>query len=139
MAKLVLTDARVEVNGVNLSGWAQSVAVETTRDDVDLTSMGAVNKVYGPGLGDATITVTFFQDYAASAVDQTLFPLSTTSTPFTVKVRPTSAAISTTNPEYSLSALMYGYTPVTGSVGDASTIDVEFRNASQAGLTRATV
>lgn len=139
MAKLIMNDARVEVNGVNLSDHVQSVTVETTKDSVDLTAMGATNKVYGRGLGDATITVTFFQDYAAASVDATLWPLANTDTPFTVKVRPTSAAISATNPEYSMSALMYGYSPVGGSVGDASTVDIEFRNAAQTGLTRATV
>jgi hypothetical protein len=138
MAKIILTDARVEVNGVNLSSNVQSVSVETTRDQVEVTAMGAANKVYAPGLGDATITVTFFADYAAGSTDATLSPLAGTSTPFTVKVRPTSGAITTTNPEYQLTALMYGYTPLAGSVGDASTTDVTFANAAQTGLVRAT-
>jgi hypothetical protein len=29
---------------------------------------------------------------------------------------------------------MFGYKPIDGSVGDASTMDVEFRNASQTGM-----
>lgn len=132
------TDVRLEVNGVNLSDHVQSVTVETTRDDVDITAFGAVNKVSAPGLGDATITVTFYADEAAGSVNATLWPLASTTTPFTVKARKTSAAISTTNPEYQLTALMYGFTPIDGSVGDAFTMDVEFRNASQTGLVRAT-
>jgi hypothetical protein len=133
-----LLNAKVTVNGVDLSDHVSAVSIETSRDDVDITAMGAVNKVTMPSLGDATITVTFFQDFAAAKVDQTLWPLSTTSTPFTVAVLPVNAAKSTTNPEYSMSALMYGYSPISGGIGDALTTDVEFRNASQAGLARAT-
>jgi hypothetical protein len=134
MAKFVLTDASVTVNGVNLSDHVQSVTVETTRDDVDVTAMGATNKAYLGGLGDANINVTFFSDFAASSVHATLYPLSTTSTPFPVIVKPTSAAVSTTNPSFWMSCLMFGYTPIDGSVGDATTMDVEFRNATQTGM-----
>lgn len=137
MAKIVLRDARIEVNGVNLSDHCSEVSIETSRDEVDVTAFGAANKEILTGLGDATITATFFQDFAAASVDATLWPLSSTTTPFTVKVRPTSAAISATNPEYSMSALMFDYAPIAGSVGEASSTEVTFRNATQAGLTRA--
>jgi hypothetical protein len=134
MAKFVLTDASVTVNGVNLSAWVQSVTVETTRDDVEVTAMGAVQKEYRGGLGDATISVTFFSDFATGGPHATLYPLSTGTTPFPVIVKPTSAATSTTNPSFWISALMFGYTPLDGSVGDASQFDVEFRNAAQVGM-----
>lgn len=137
MAKIVLRDARIEVNGVNLSDHVSEVSVETERDEVDGTAFGAANKETLVGLGDATITMTVFQDFAAASVDATLWPLSTSTVPFTVKVRPTTGAISATNPEYSMSANMFGYNPISGGVGEASTTDVEFRNATQAGLTRA--
>ncbi len=134
MAKFILTDAYVSVNGVNLSDHVQKVTVETTKDDVDVTAMGATYKAYLGGLGDATMQVSFFSDFAASSIHATLFPLSTTTTPFPVIVKPTSAATSTTNPSFWISALMLGYTPIDGSIGDASTMDVEFRNASQSGM-----
>ncbi len=134
MAKFILTDASVTVNGVNLSDHVQKVTVETTKDDVDVTAMGATYKAYLGGLGDANMQVTFFSDFAASSVHATLFPLSTTTTPFPVIVKPSSAATSTTNPSFWISALMFGYTPIDGSIGDASTMDVEFRNASQSGM-----
>ena len=137
MAKIVLRDARVEVNGVNISDHVSEVSIETSRDEVDVTAFGATNKEILTGLGDATITCTVFQDFAAASIDATLWPLSSTTTPFTVKVRPTTGAISATNPEYSMSALMFSYAPIAGSVGEASTTEVEFRNATQAGLTRA--
>jgi hypothetical protein len=138
MATLVLKDASVVVNSVNISSWISEVSIETERDEVDFTAMGAVNKVTKAGLGDATITMTAFSDYAAAAIDATMWPLSTSDTPFTVTVKPTSAATSATNPAYSMSALLFNYTPISGSIGDAASTPLSFRNAAQAGLTRAT-
>jgi hypothetical protein len=132
------TNAYISVNGVDLSNHCTTVSVETTRDEVDVTAMGATQKVVTPGLGDGTISATFLQDYAAGSVDATLNPLSTTTTPFTVEVRPVNAARSPTNPGYSMQCLMYGYPPIGGSVGDALTVDISFRNAAQTGLQRLT-
>lgn len=139
MAKTILRDARVEVNGTNISDHVSEVSIETERDEVDVTAMGATNKEIQAGLGDATITCTVFQDFAAASIDSIMFPLSTTTTPFSVKVRPTSAAISTTNPSYEMQALLFGYSPISGAVGEASTTELTFRNSSQAGLSRVTV
>lgn len=132
------TNAKLIVSGTDLSDHCTAVQVETTRDEVDVTAMGAVNKVVTPGLGDATISATLLQDYAAGSVDSVLSALSTTNTPFVVEVRPQNIARSTTNPAYVLTSLMYGYPPIGGSVGDALTIDVSFRNAAQTGLQRLT-
>ncbi len=138
MAHFVLKDAKVTVDLVDLSDHVSEVSVETERDEVDVTAMGATSKVNVAGLGDATITMTMFQDFAASEVDATLWPLSTTNTPFIVSVQATSAVTSVTNPKYSMTCLMYGYSPLSGGIGDASSTEVTFRNASQAGLTKAT-
>src|SRR6478609_9585089 len=118
MAKFILTSASGSVNGVDLSAWAQKVAVETTRDQVDVTAMGATYKVSLAGLGDAKINVTFFSDFAASATYATLATLATTNTPFNVIVKPVTGTTTTTNPSFMLSALMYGFKPIDGSVGD---------------------
>jgi hypothetical protein len=136
MAKYVLRDAMVVINAVDLSDHVSAATIETSRPEVDVTSMGADYMETVGGIPDVTITVTFFQDHAAGEVDATLWPLSSTDTPFTVAIRPTSAAISATNPEYQMSALMYSYSPISGDVGSASSTDVTFRNAAQTGLVR---
>ena len=138
MAHFVMKDAVVTVDGVNLSDHVSEVSMETERDEVDVTAMGANNRVFVAGLGDATMTVTFFQDFAAAEVDATLWPLSTSNTAFVVSIKASSAATSATNPLFSMTALMYGYSPLSGGIGDASSTEVTFRNAAQAGLTRAT-
>ncbi len=137
MGTFVVKDAVVTIDSVNLSDHISEVSIETERDEVDVTAMGATSKVNVAGLGDATITCTMFQDFAATKVDATLWPLSTTNTPFIVTVKAQSAATSATNPLYSMTCLMYGYSPISGGIGDAASTEVTFRNAAQAGLTRA--
>jgi hypothetical protein len=134
MAITVLTDAFISVNGVTLSDHANHVTVEDVRDEVDVTAFGATNKAIAKGLGDATITVNFFQDFAAGKTYATLQPLISSSTPVTVEVRPTSAARSATNPAFVMSALLTTHNPIDGDVGAASMITGTFRNASQTGL-----
>ena len=135
MAIFVLTDATVIVNGVTLSDHANQVTVEDTRDSVDITAFGATSKAVAKGLGDAKITVQFFQDFAAGKVHATLQPLLGSTTPVTVEVRATSAARSATNPAAVLSALLMSYNMLSGSLGEASGTSAEFVNGSQAGMT----
>jgi len=138
MAKFVLRDARVEINSVVLSDHISEVTISTEKDEVDVTGFGATNREILAGLGDGTITLSVFQDFAAASVDATLWPLSSAGSSFTVKVRPTTAAVSATNPEYSMTGVLLNYSPISGGVGAASTTDVTIRNSSQAGITRAT-
>jgi hypothetical protein len=135
MAVFTLTDAMIIVNGVTLSDHANQVTVEDTRDTQDFTAFGATSKVVGKGLGDAKMTVQFFQDFAASKVHATLQPLIGSTTPVTVEVRATSAARSATNPAAVMSALLFSYNMLSGSIGEPSTTSAEFSNASQAGVT----
>lgn len=134
MAIEILTDATVIINGVTLSDHAKSVTVVDNREQVDITAFGATNKTYSKGLGDASITVNMYQDFAAGKVHATLQPLISSSTPITVEVRKSSAARSTTNPAYVLSALLFEYSMVDGEVGQPSMINVPFVNASQTGV-----
>lgn len=135
MAISVLTNAQVLINGVDLSDHVQKVVLEDTRDQIDITAMGAVNKAYTKGLGDGKATVTFFQDTAPSKVHATLQPLISSSTGFSVEVRPVNGARSSTNPAFLMTALLFNYNMLNGQVGDASTMDAEFVNASQTGIT----
>jgi hypothetical protein len=136
MAIFTLTDAMVIVNGVTLSDHANSVTVEDTRDAVDITAFGATNKQVAKGLGDAKITVKFFQDFASGKTHATLQPLVGSSTGVAVEVRPTSGARSATNPAALLaSALLMGYNMLDGGIGEASEITAEFQNNGAAGLT----
>lgn len=135
MAIFTLTDAYVAVNGVVLSDHANQVQIEDTRDSVDITAFGATSKAVTKGLGDAKITVTFFQDFASGKVHATLQPLIGSTTGVTIEIRATSAARSATNPAALMTGLLMNYNMLNGGVGDASTIQAEFTNSSQTGMT----
>lgn len=126
MAKHVLTDATVTVNGTALSTSVESVEINIEREDVDLTAMGATAREHGAGLRNDGITINFFQDYAASNVDAILSPLLTNTSGFAVVIKPTSAATSTTNPSFTATCLLLTYSPVAGTVGEANQTSVEF-------------
>ena len=134
MAIFTLTNAYVAVNGVDLSDHVESVTVSDDRDKVDVTAMGATAKAYQKGLGDAKIEIGFFQDFAAAKVHATLQPLIGSTTPVAVEVRAVNTGRGATNPAFYLaSALMFNYTGLDGSVGDASKMKAEFSNANSAG------
>jgi hypothetical protein len=137
MAKFVLKTAVVTVDGDDISDHVSEVTIETEREEVDVTSFGAANREILAGLGDATITLTVFQDFASNEIDQNMFQHSIENDPFEVTVKPTNAVVSATNPEYSMQALLFSYSPIAGAVGEASTTELVFRNAAQAGLVKA--
>ena len=136
MAKVILTDAFIEIDGVELSDHANEVSITSEKDEHDVTGFGASSKEIALGLGDGTIAITLFQDFATGSVDDTLYDIHQTGEAVEVVVRPTSAAAGASNPEYRMSGVLPSYTPLSGSVGEPSTIEASFRNASQAGITR---
>jgi hypothetical protein len=113
------TDCRLEINSVVASTWAKKATFDAEVADLDATTFGGSGwKALLGGLKSGTLSVDLNQDFGASMVDATLWPLFIAAVPFVVKIRPTSAAISATNPEYSGAVLLTKYSPLDGSVGD---------------------
>jgi hypothetical protein len=134
MASFAFIDGRVEVNSVNLSSYCRAVTLEVSADELDDTAFGDTYRSKLGGLKEWNLQLEFNSDFAASAVDATVWPLLGTTT--TVKVRPTTSAIGSTNPEYSGSALVSQYNPFGNSVGDLATVSVQWPGAGT--LSRAT-
>jgi hypothetical protein len=135
MASFVLQDCFISINGVTLSDHADSVTVNDTRPSVPTTAFGAANVSVLKGIGDASISIEMFQDFAAGKTHATLQPLIGSSTPVTIEVRATSAGRSPTNPAAVMSGLLMNYNMLAGGIGEMSKITAEFVNASQAGIT----
>lgn len=129
--KYILNNAMVKVSGVDLSDHAHSLQLTDDANDVDVTAFGGNGySQHMPGLKDATITVDFYSDFAASSVHATLQPLYTSGGTFLVEIRPDSTnPVSATNPRGSMIASLYSYSGISGNVGDASTFQATFRNA----------
>jgi hypothetical protein len=141
MAKFVSRNAFIQVNGVDLSDHCSALSAEISTDDIDMTTFGPSGyREIAAGFKDANITATFFQDYAASSVHATLQPLADSGGTFAVYVKADKTlATSATNPRIELfTAKMFGYNPLSASVGDPSTFDTSFRNAGTAGVTYGT-
>jgi|DEB0MinimDraft_4_1074332.scaffolds.fasta_scaffold12878_2 hypothetical protein len=134
MATFVLTDASVTINSVDLSDHVRSVTMSYEAESVDDTNMADTTRINTGGLLNYSVEVEFSQDFAANEVDATLFSLVGSTT--TVIIKPTSSAVSSTNPSFSGTMLLTSYTPVTGTVGDLATATASFVPAGA--LTRAT-
>lgn len=125
MAVFVLKDASLTVNAVSLSTYVTSISLAYETDSVEVTSMGSNGHVFTGGLQNISCDVTLNQDFAASQVAATLDALVGTTT--TVVIKPTSAAVSATNPSYTITnAFLAGTQPVNGSVGDLASMSVSF-------------
>jgi hypothetical protein len=128
MALTVLRDGYLTLNGVNLSAWVKSITVKDDVESADVTTMGATAKVEAPGLFAPGLSVTFKQDRANSAVDQTLAAIRGTSV--AAVVRAASAAVAATNPQWAATVFVKSYSPISGSVGEYEDAQVEFGMAS---------
>ena len=124
MAKFVLNDASVVINSVDLSDHVSSVTLDITSDEILTTAMGSDFNTRLGGLKDGSLSLEFQNDFAASEVDATLWPLLGTVTTFEVK--PTSDAVSATNPKYSGSVLINNVQPLANGVGELATMSVTF-------------
>ncbi len=123
MAVLAFISGRVEVNGVDMSQYAASAELQLDGVKLDTTNFGTAGwETAIGGLKSGSVKVKFNNDFAATTVDDRLFPLFNTVVTF--KLRPTQAAISATNPEYQMSVLINSLAPVAGSVGDLLTQDL---------------
>ena len=135
MAKTVITSRYVSLNGTDISSSLSGASLEITVEEVDKTSLGSSGwREVAAGLKSGSVTLNFQQDFGASGVDSTLYPL--IGTEGTVVIRPTSGTISATNPAYTAVVLVSQYTPIAGAVGDLATFDVTFPTVGQ--ITRAT-
>ena len=112
--------AIVSINSVALSDHATAATLEITYDDVDTTAFGDSVRTRIAGLGDATVNITWNQDYASSEIDATFNGIVGTVVAF--ELTPTSASVSATNPKYSGNVLITSYTPISAEVGALSTI-----------------
>jgi hypothetical protein len=123
MARIVLTNAYVTVNSVDVSDHVASVTLNSSFDVVETTAFSSTAaRTRIGGLQDNSITLEFHQDYASGSIEATIYPLlgSTTS----VVVKPNGSSTSTTNPSYTATVLVSEWTALNGAVGELATASV---------------
>ena len=130
MAKFILQDGFVSVNGVTLSDHAFNVDTPQEREQIDVSGFNSTGaKSFLPGSTDETVTIQFLQDFASTSVHQTLEPLYRNSSTFALIIRPTSSAVSATNPAFQGTAALFSYNGLSGNLGDRSEITAVFKSA----------
>ena len=115
-------DFKVTVGTVNLSSFVTSVSLEMNVDEVETTAFGSAARTRIAGLRDGSVSIDFNQDFAAGAVEATLYPL--LGTIATVTLVPTSGTVNSTNPSYAVPCLVSQNVPINGQVGDLATLSV---------------
>lgn len=135
MAVLAFTNGKVLVNSVDLSDHGTQVSLEMSADAPETTAFNAAgNKSFTGGLKSWSGSITMRQDFANSSIDATLAALIGTTVP--ISLNPVNGANSTSNPNYSGQAVITGYQPVSGQVGDVLNTQLTFQGTGA--LARAT-
>ncbi len=122
MAIFVATDYNVSINGVDYSSYLTQAELAVEADEVETTAFGSTYRTRVGGLKSGNVSFQFNQDFAAAAIDAVFFPL--VGTQATVVIKPTSTAVSASNPKYTVNALVTQYSPISGNVGDLATFSV---------------
>ena len=125
MTTTYLSNPVVTINSVVLTDQCTAATMLKRFDQLEKTAFGDTARKFDKGLGNHELTVTLYMSYAAAETFATLSPLVGTTT--TVRVQPTSAADSATNPGFILTGAFLAELPViNATMGELSTVDVTF-------------
>jgi hypothetical protein len=124
MAKFYARDYKITIGTTVLSDSIAAVTLDISADEIETTAFGSTYRTRIGGLLDASVSFDFHQDFGAGSVDALLFPLMGSTV--AVAIAPTSGTVTAQNPEYRFTALCTQYQPYAGSVGDLSTLSVQW-------------
>jgi hypothetical protein len=116
MANLVLTNAFVEIDGTDLSDNVAEVTVNRATEMVDNTAMGDTYRSFLTGLQTWDMEIEFHQDYAASKVHATIWPILACQACF--EIRPVNVCTTASNPSWQGTMVIERYPPIGGRVGE---------------------
>ena len=124
MAKFAATDFDITIGGTDFSDSLAAVTLDVSREQLEITAFGDSARRYIGGLQDSSVTLSFHQDFAAGSVDETIW--SNLGGTVAIVIKPTSGAVSSSNPSFSFNALVVQSTPFSSNVGDLATMDLTF-------------
>lgn len=118
------------VNSVDLSDHVESMSLIATTVKQAAAAMGELESYSMPGVKEISdITVTFYQDYAASKVYATIYAAWTARTTFNLVSKPDSGAAASTNPQWTIPVFVSQMPVMQGSRGDRHMAPVTFAPA----------
>jgi hypothetical protein len=123
---VVLSNASVAIGAVDVSDQVRSVTLTIGYDQLEVTAMGATGRSYTKGLQSVDVTLEMFNSYGASEVEATLEDV-VGDDAVTLTISPNGTTESATNPEYTITgAFLANFTPIVGTVGELSMVNVNF-------------
>ena len=125
MTTTYLSNPVVTVNSVVLTDQCTAATFTHRFDQLESTAFGDTDRKFTKGLGNHEVTLSLYMSYAATETYATLAPLVGTTT--TLRVQPSSATDSATNPGFILTGAFLAELPViSATMGELSTVDVTF-------------
>lgn len=136
MAKFLLKEAFVSIDGVDLSDHAFSLDTPSEKERVDVSGFNAEGtKEFLVGNREDSITIGFLQDFAAGSVHATLYPLYRDDEVFPVLIRHLSSLpASATNPQLTGNGQLQQYNGISGELNARSEMTVTINAADVEGL-----
>jgi hypothetical protein len=132
MAKIVLTNAYVKFNNLDVSTLCNQVTLSSSANEVETTAFGTGHVTRVGGLRDDSVSLTFHQDFVPAQIDAVVSPL--LGSLATVVIAPNGSVVGSANPTYTCEVLVteWGWE---GGVGELATKGVTWPANS---VTRAT-
>ncbi len=119
MATTVLTNAFVSIDGNDISDHVVSVTLTYEGESLDETAMGDTTRIMKGGLFTWSFEVEVQQDWADANIDDLMFAL--VNTTIVCIFRPDSGAATSSNPNFTGTALITSWPPLGNSVGELAT------------------
>ena len=118
-----LSNPTISINSVDLTDQCTSAVLNYVAEQLENTTFSNTSRSFTKGLFSNTVTV--YQSYAATETEASIFSL--VGDNCAIVLKPSSAVISATNPQYTLTgAYLSAHTPINASLGELSTIDLTF-------------
>jgi len=125
MAVQLQSTVGVKINSVDISDHVSSATLSQIFDELEITSLGDSAHRFVKGLEASTLSLDFFNDFAASQITPTLqAAYGTTVTAVLIPVKGT--AVSASNPLYTVSILVNNLTPIAGDVASINASSISF-------------
>ena len=125
MAVMLNSTVGVKIATVDISDHVSSASLSQIFDELEITALGDNSHRFTKGLESSTLTLDFFNDFAASQITTLLQTnYGTTVTAVLIPVKGT--AVSATNPLYTVSILINNLTPINGDVASINNSSITF-------------
>lgn len=124
MAVFLNNGVGVKVNSVDLSDHVNNITLNRNFDQLEVTAMGDSGHRYIKGLEAASITLDFLNDLATTTSVTPVLQAAYGTQVTVVVLQNKSAAVSATNPLYTMTVLVNHLTDVNGATGDLSVQNV---------------